>query len=71
MFINSKPQKYGIKVRVADGAKSFYASNLLVYTGKIIEAREKKQGLRVVKGSLTCMEPYEVLPLINSLQVVN
>jgi hypothetical protein len=56
LFINSKPQKCVIKVRVADDAKSFCASNLLVYTGKTVEAREKKQGLPVVKGSLTRME---------------
>ena len=57
LFINSKPQKCGIKVRVADDAKSFNVSNLLVYTGKTIEAREKKQGLRVVTGSVTHIEP--------------
>jgi hypothetical protein len=57
MFINSKPRKCGIKVRVAADAKSFYASNMQVYTGKAIEAGEKKQGLRAVKGFLTCVEP--------------
>ena len=34
MFINSKPQKCEIKVRVDVDANSFYASNMQVYTGK-------------------------------------
>jgi hypothetical protein len=71
VFINPKPQKYVIKVRVAADAKNFYASNMQVYTGKTVEAREKKLGLQVVKGFVTHMEPEVVLLLMNSLQVVN
>jgi len=50
MFIKSKPVKYGIKVWVAADAKSFYAYDMQLYTGKTDGAREKKQALRVVKG---------------------
>jgi hypothetical protein len=41
LFINSKPQKCGIKVRVADDAKSFNASNLLVYTSRPLKQGRK------------------------------
>jgi len=50
MFIKSKPVKYGIKVWVAANAKNFYTYNMQAYTGKTDGPREKKKGLRVVKG---------------------
>ena len=52
MFIKSKPVMYGIKVWVAADAKNFYAYNMHVYTGKTDGAREKKQGLQIVKGTV-------------------
>jgi len=48
-FIKSKQGKHGIKLWVADEAKTFYVCNMQVYTGKNDGVREKKQGLQVVK----------------------
>jgi len=58
------------KVWVPADAKS-YASHMQVYTDKTDEAKEKKQGLRVVKGSVACLEVEVVFPLTISLQVAN
>jgi hypothetical protein len=50
VFIISKLRKYGINLWVAADAKYFYVHNMQVYTGKTVRVREKKQGLRIVKG---------------------
>ncbi|CAJ1086718.1 activating transcription factor 7-interacting protein 1 isoform X3 [Xyrichtys novacula] len=48
-YMPSKPGKYGIKLWVACDARSSYAWNMQVYTGKPASgAPEKKQGMRVV-----------------------
>ena len=48
-YIPSKPGKYGIKIWAACDARSSYAWNMQVYTGKPVTGRpEKKQGMRVV-----------------------
>ncbi|XP_045080530.1 piggyBac transposable element-derived protein 4-like [Coregonus clupeaformis] len=48
-YIPSKPGKYGIKIWVACDARSSYAWNMQVYTGKPAGAQsEKNQGMRVV-----------------------
>lgn len=48
-YMPSKPAKYGIKIWAACDAKSSYAWNLQVYTGKPPGgAPEKNQGMRVV-----------------------
>lgn len=48
-YIPSKPGKYGIKIWAACDAKSSYAWNMQVYTGKPLTGRpEKNQGMRVV-----------------------
>ncbi|KAL3973674.1 NLR family CARD domain-containing protein 3 [Sarotherodon galilaeus] len=47
-YMPTKPTKYGIKIWACD-AKSSYAWNMQVYTGKLPgEASEKNQGMRVV-----------------------
>jgi len=58
------------KVWVPADAKG-YASNMQVYTDKTHETKEKRQGLRVVRGSLTCLELEVAFPLAISLQVAN
>ena len=45
VFIKSKPGKYGIKLRVANDANTFYACNMQVYIGKNDRVRKKEQGL--------------------------
>ncbi|XP_053271933.1 piggyBac transposable element-derived protein 4-like [Pleuronectes platessa] len=48
-YIPSKPGKYGIKIWAACDARSSYAWNMQVYTGKPVTGRpEKNQGMRVV-----------------------
>lgn len=48
-YMPNKPAKYGIKMWVACDAKSSYAWNMQVYTGKLPGgASEKNQGMRVV-----------------------
>ncbi|XP_053361966.1 piggyBac transposable element-derived protein 4-like [Clarias gariepinus] len=48
-YIPSKPGKYGIKIWAACDARSSYAWNMQVYTGKPAGAKsEKYQGMRVV-----------------------
>nr|XP_054600172.1 piggyBac transposable element-derived protein 4-like [Nothobranchius furzeri] len=48
-YMPNKPAKYGIKIWAACDAKSSYAWNMQVYTGKLPgEASEKNQGMRVV-----------------------
>ncbi|XP_039633663.1 piggyBac transposable element-derived protein 4-like [Perca fluviatilis] len=48
-YIPSKPGKYGIKIWAACDARSSYAWNMQVYTGKSAGAlSEKHQGMRVV-----------------------
>ncbi|KAJ8405688.1 hypothetical protein AAFF_G00316680 [Aldrovandia affinis] len=48
-YMPSKPAKYGIKIWVATDAKSSYALNMQVYTGRPVgEAPERNQGKRVV-----------------------
>ena len=48
-YIRSKQGKYGIKIWAACDARSSYAWNMQVYTGKPVTGRpEKKQGMRVV-----------------------
>jgi len=72
MFIKSKPGKYGIKLWVAADAKNFYACNMQVHTGKSGEAREKKQGLRVVTDVVRHMYGTgKGVTTDNFLQVVN
>ena len=47
-YMPSKPAKYGIKIWAACDAKSSYALNLQVYTGKPVGgAPERNQGMRV------------------------
>uniref|UniRef100_A0A671XA56 PiggyBac transposable element-derived protein domain-containing protein n=1 Tax=Sparus aurata TaxID=8175 RepID=A0A671XA56_SPAAU len=48
-YMPSKPGKYRIKIWAACDARSSYAWNMQVYTGKPIDGRpEKNQGMRVV-----------------------
>nr|XP_054602931.1 piggyBac transposable element-derived protein 4-like [Nothobranchius furzeri] len=48
-YMPNKPAEYGIKIWAACDAKSSYAWNMQVYTGKLPgEASEKNQGMRVV-----------------------
>ena len=48
-YMPSKPAKYGIKIWAACDAKTSYALNMQVYTGKAVGgAPEKNQGSRVV-----------------------
>nr|XP_033488734.1 piggyBac transposable element-derived protein 4-like [Epinephelus lanceolatus] len=48
-YIPSKPGKYGIKIWTACDARSSYALNMQVYTGKPADGQpEKNQGMRVV-----------------------
>nr|XP_046255654.1 piggyBac transposable element-derived protein 4-like [Scatophagus argus] len=48
-YLPNKPGKYGIKIWAACDAKSSYAWNMQVYTGKLPGgAAEKNQGMRVV-----------------------
>ncbi|XP_031735170.1 piggyBac transposable element-derived protein 4-like [Anarrhichthys ocellatus] len=48
-YIPSKPGKYGIKIWAACDARSSYAWNMQIYTGKPAGAQsEKNQGMRVV-----------------------
>ncbi|KAJ8384204.1 hypothetical protein AAFF_G00207520 [Aldrovandia affinis] len=48
-YMPSKPGKYGIKIWAACDARSSYAWNMQIYTGKAIDGRpEKNQGMRVV-----------------------
>ncbi|KAL3988450.1 calpain-15 [Sarotherodon galilaeus] len=48
-YMPNKPAKYGIKIWAACDAKSSYAWNMQVYTGKLPGgASEKNQGMRVV-----------------------
>ncbi|XP_014853421.1 PREDICTED: piggyBac transposable element-derived protein 3-like [Poecilia mexicana] len=47
--VSNKPAKYGIKIWAACDAKSSYAWNMQVYTGKPLQGPpEKNQGMRVV-----------------------
>ena len=48
LYMKSKPDKYGIKVWTLCDARSNYAWNMQVYTGKTGAAPEKEQGKRVV-----------------------
>ena len=48
-YMPSKPGKYGIKIWAACDAKTSYAYNMQVYTGKPIDGQpERNQGMRVV-----------------------
>jgi len=48
-YMPSKPAKYGIKIWAATDAKSSYALNMQVYTGRPVgEAPERNQGKRVM-----------------------
>jgi len=55
LYIKSKPRKYGIRVWLPAHAKNFDAYTMYIYTGKTLEAREKKQGLRIISGAVCHM----------------
>ncbi|XP_053351170.1 piggyBac transposable element-derived protein 4-like [Clarias gariepinus] len=76
-YMPSKPSKYGIKIWAACDAKSSYAWNMQVYTGKLPGgASEKNQGIRVVlemseglQGhNITCDNFFTSYRLANELQ---
>ncbi|XP_065355992.1 piggyBac transposable element-derived protein 4-like [Calliphora vicina] len=48
-YMPSKPAKYGIKIWWACDSKTFYPLQGQIYTGKIDNARDVKQGERIVK----------------------
>ncbi|KAM4016931.1 LOW QUALITY PROTEIN: piggyBac transposable element-derived protein 4-like [Anomaloglossus baeobatrachus] len=52
-YMPSKPGKYGIKIWAACDAKTSYAWNLQIYTGKSASGIRKKQGTRVVLDMMT------------------
>lgn len=60
-YIPSKPGKYGIKVWAACDAKTSYAWNLQIYTGKGASGiPEKNQGKRVVLEMTTGLQGHNI-----------
>ncbi|XP_029900730.1 piggyBac transposable element-derived protein 4-like [Myripristis murdjan] len=62
-YMPSKPGKYGIKIWAACDARTSYAWNLQIYTGKDASGiPEKKQGKRVVLDMATGLKNKTELP---------
>ncbi|XP_051783376.1 piggyBac transposable element-derived protein 4-like, partial [Erpetoichthys calabaricus] len=60
-YIPSKPGKYGIKIRAACDARTSYAWNLQIYTGKAASGiPEKNQGKRVVLDMTTGLQGHNI-----------
>ncbi|KAG7470514.1 hypothetical protein MATL_G00114660 [Megalops atlanticus] len=60
-YLPSKPGKYGIKIWAACDARSSYAWNLQVYTGKPADGRpEKNQGMRVVLDMTAGLQGHNI-----------
>ncbi len=60
-YIPSKLGKYGIKIWVACDAKTSYAWNLQIYTGKAASGKpEKNQGKRVVLDMTTGLQGHNI-----------
>ncbi len=60
-YMPSKPGKYGIKIWAACDARSSYAWNLQIYTGKAADGKsEKNQGMRVVLDMTDGLEGHTI-----------
>ncbi len=60
-YMPSKPGKYGIKIWAACDARSSYAWNLQIYTGKAADGKsEKDQGMRVVLDMTDGLEGHTI-----------
>ncbi|XP_016384135.1 uncharacterized protein LOC107720816 [Sinocyclocheilus rhinocerous] len=60
-YIQSKPGKYGIKIWAACDARSSYAWNLQIYTGKAVDGKsEKNQGMQVVLDMTDGLEGHTI-----------
>ncbi|XP_051765771.1 piggyBac transposable element-derived protein 4 isoform X2 [Ctenopharyngodon idella] len=60
-YMPSKPSKYGIKIWAACDARSSYAWNMQIYTGKAADRKpEKNQGMRVVLDMTSGLQGHTI-----------